>query len=81
MVLRQQALTCKQGSVPLSTSSYPVVIPKKMQFFTCYNLSANVDGLSMWIFPICRNTEADKIRGDCGKLLVSTRQLSIECIA
>ena len=55
--------------MPLSTSSYPVAIPKKMQFFTCYNLSANIDGLSMWILPcICRNTGADKgslIVGSC----------------
>ena len=36
------ALTCKQGGVSLSTSSYPVVRPMKMQLFTFYNLPANV---------------------------------------
>ena len=65
----------------LSTSSYPVVLPIKMQFFTCYTLSVNVDGLSVWILPICRNTGADKPKGHCVKSFVSTRQLSIVCIA
>ena len=53
--------------MPLSTSSYPVVMPKKLQFFSCYNLSTHVDGLSVWIHPICRNTGADKgvIVGSC----------------
>ena len=46
--------------MPLSTSSYPVAMRKEMQLFTCYNLSAYVDGLSVWIFPICWNTGADK---------------------
>ena len=48
----------------------------KMQFFTCYTLSENVDGLSVWILPICRNIGADKPKGHCVKLFVSTRQLS-----
>ena len=46
----------------------------KMQFFTYYTLSENVDGLSVWILPTCRNIGADKPN-------VSTRQLSIVCIA
>ena len=55
----------------------------KMQFFTCYTLSENVDGLSVWILPICRNIGADKLKpkGDCVKSFVSTRQLSLVCIA
>ena len=53
----------------------------KMQFFTCYTLSENVDGLSMWILPICRNIGADKPKGHCVKSFVSTRQLSIVYIA
>ena len=45
----------------------------KMQFFTCYTLSENVDGLSVWILPICRNIGADKPKGQSVKLFVSTR--------
>ena len=41
----------------------------KMQFFTCYTLSENVDGLSVWILPMCRNIGADKPKGHCVKCL------------
>ena len=41
----------------------------KMQFFTCYTLSEHVDGLSVWILPICRNIGADKPKGHCVKCL------------
>ena len=53
----------------------------KIQFFTCYTLSGNVDGLSVWILPKCRNIGTDKPKGHCVKSFVSTRQLSIVCIA
>ena len=44
----------------------------KMQFFTSYALSENLDGLSVWILPKCRNIGADKPKGHCVKLFVST---------
>ena len=53
----------------------------KMLFFTCYTLSENVNDLSVWILPICRNIGADKPKGHCVKWFVSTRQLSIVYIA
>ena len=43
-----------------------------MQFFTCYTLSENIDGLSVWILPICRNIGADKPKGHCVKSFGST---------
>ena len=65
----------------LSTISYPVVMPLKMQLFTCYTLSENVDGLSVWILPISRTIGADKPKGHCVKSFASTRQLPIVCVA
>ena len=41
----------------------------EMQFFACYALSENVDGLAVWILPICRNIGADKHKGHCVKCL------------
>ena len=73
--------TCKQGSVLLCTSSYPVAMPKKMQVFTCYNLSENIAGLSVWILPICQIIGADKGSLWNGGYFLKSMHMSLVCVA